>query len=233
MRRTADIAAISLGYVMLADREARIMATQEQLNAIVEAAREGNADEVVRLLDAQPDLLEAKGIDNDLLILLEAAKHGHVDLVRILLGKGANVNNRIRDGWTPLLVAVAEGHSEVVILLLEAGAGTSRMSDPDTWSALMTAAWGGQLGVSRLLLKHMRGEGVDAQDAAGWTALWIASFRGHAEICRALLLAGADPMANYHRRTPRQMARTGHGNPAVAMFQVGALTHKRLPVQGH
>lgn len=42
--------------------------------------------------------------------------------VRLLLEEGANPNLPDKNGTTPLMHALAEGHSEVVYLLLEAGA---------------------------------------------------------------------------------------------------------------
>jgi len=48
--------------------------------------------------------------------------HGHIQMVEILLGQGAEINATDRNGWTPLHCAAKAGHLEVVKLLCEAGA---------------------------------------------------------------------------------------------------------------
>ncbi|CAE7485666.1 Ank3 [Symbiodinium natans] len=56
-----------------------------------------------------------------------------------------------QDGWTPLLAASAEGQVEVVQLLLNAGADSSRLKDGR--SAMQLAFQAGHQGVFRLLFK--------------------------------------------------------------------------------
>jgi ankyrin repeat protein len=48
-----------------------------------------------------------------------ASNHGHVDVVKLLLEKGADMTVRNREGWTPLHSASNSGHIDVVKLLLE------------------------------------------------------------------------------------------------------------------
>ena len=42
---------------------------------------------------------------------------GHLDVVRLLLDKGAKVDLGKKDGWTPLMSASKNGHLDVVRLL--------------------------------------------------------------------------------------------------------------------
>ena len=51
-----------------------------------------------------------------------AAVGGHVEVIRFLLGAGADVNLANNSGATPLMMAAVGGHVEVLCLLLEAGA---------------------------------------------------------------------------------------------------------------
>jgi ankyrin repeat protein len=55
-------------------------------------------------------------------LLTLAAAHGHTDLVKALLDRGAVVNARDGTGWTPLHAAAYGGHPEIIRLLLERGA---------------------------------------------------------------------------------------------------------------
>lgn len=54
-----------------------------------------------------------------------AAKWGKVNMVSLLLDKGANIESKTRDGLTPLHCAARSGHEQVVDMLLERGAPIS------------------------------------------------------------------------------------------------------------
>ena len=54
--------------------------------------------------------------------LLFAAQQGDIDTAKLLLAKGANVNEVCPDDGTPLLVATANGHEDFALFLLENGA---------------------------------------------------------------------------------------------------------------
>ncbi|KAL8615603.1 hypothetical protein ACOMHN_026593 [Nucella lapillus] len=51
-----------------------------------------------------------------------AADYGHKDIIKLLLDKGAKINEGDRYGITPLLAAIYEGHTACVALLLKEGA---------------------------------------------------------------------------------------------------------------
>jgi len=51
--------------------------------------------------------------------LFLACHEGHVDAVRLLLDKGAEVNRATKNGNTPLAIAQKKGHSSIVALLEE------------------------------------------------------------------------------------------------------------------
>lgn len=54
--------------------------------------------------------------------LIAAAARGHLDTVRLLLERGADVNAADLTGWTPLHAAAYSGNPEIIKLLLERGA---------------------------------------------------------------------------------------------------------------
>ncbi|KAH3764539.1 GTP-binding protein yptV1 [Pelomyxa schiedti] len=67
--------------------------------------------------------------------LLHAACHsGNMPLVKWLLGKGANLESPDKHGWTPLLSALSNGHTDIALLLLQKGADPSVTSDEGTHS---------------------------------------------------------------------------------------------------
>ena len=95
------------------------------------AARSGNLDALQALLAHKAPVNESyfrrgafgQGYTTP---LHDAVDGGHVESVRLLLGKGADVNAIPSFGSTALRVAVAAGRVEIVRVLLEAGADPGR-----------------------------------------------------------------------------------------------------------
>lgn len=197
------------------------MHVEEGVKAISKAAASGDVEEVTRLLDDGPHLLEARnprrGHRTPLMV---AAQEGQEAVVRLLLQRHAQVHACNPGGLTVLHLAAAGGHERVVSLLLRSGADSSRTCQGGS-TALMNASWAGHLGVVQQLLRHMRGCGVDTRAKDGCTALWDACRNGRVDIVRALLLAGASHMVTSHDgQTPRQITEAGGYSECVALLEV-------------
>jgi ankyrin repeat protein len=193
---------------------------EEDLTIFLAAAR-GDVDEVARLLDAEPHLLEARDERRrDATPLAVAAREGHVGVVRLLLKRGAEVHTAGRTGNTALHYAAMEGHEEVVNVLLSSGADNS-MKIRYGFTALMLASSGGHAGVLKQLLQHMQGRGLNDRGNQGRTALWMTCEYGFVEGLRLLLLAGADhTICNTHAQTSRQEAEKRGHTDCVALLKV-------------
>ena len=117
--------------------------------------------------------------------LFYAAQNGHMAVVKLLLEKGADVNDRSM----PLHTASSNGHVKVVSLLLEKGAGVN-VTNQDRSTPLQWASDNGHVEVVRLLLE--KGANVNAVSQGGSTPLHWASDNGHVEVVRLLLEKGAN-----------------------------------------
>jgi uncharacterized protein len=62
-------------------------------------------------------------------VLISAASRGRADLLRWLLGRGADVNARSASGWTALMRACNASHTEAARILLDAGANPRIKND--------------------------------------------------------------------------------------------------------
>jgi ankyrin repeat protein len=138
-----------------------------------------------------------------------AALAGDADAVRAAIAEGADVNRRATDGQTPLLDAAQRGHTEVVTLLLAAGADP-RITDAGNMKATPAhkAGYMGHADVARLLVADPRLE-LDTQGPYnGYTALHDAVWHGHLETARVFVDAGARlDLRTLDGRTPLDMAR--------------------------
>jgi ankyrin repeat protein len=124
-----------------------------------------------------------------------ATKKGDVEMIKILLQYGVNLNTRLDNeiSHTPLQIASRDGSREVIDLLLEHGADVnSPAAIIHGATALQFAAIKGFLGIAFLLLEN--GADVNAPPAEfnGWTALEGAAEHGRLDMVQLLLNAGAN-----------------------------------------
>src|SRR5437660_687585 len=101
---------------------------------------------------------------------MHAAYVGDNIRVRELLDHGENVNQADR-GWTPLLVAAVNNHTETVEALLDAGAQVDR-PDVHGFTPLLVSATKGYLQPAQLLAR--RGADLHRHGDKGETALSLA-----------------------------------------------------------
>lgn len=139
--------------------------------------------------------------------LSEPVYNNDLEKVRLLLDRGAAIDQQNKLGLSALILAASFGHLEMVRLLLDRGAPINHQTE---WgrTALIFAASRGHLDMVRLLLD--RGAAINHQtewgdiaiayaaifdavdkEPRGSTALIFAASRGHLDTVRLLLDRGA------------------------------------------
>lgn len=88
---------------------------------LFDAATHGDAQKAERLLSKGADT-ERRMPDHGSTALIVAGYHGGVDVVTLLLAKGANIEATDINGCTSLIYASRNGHAKVVNLLVAKGA---------------------------------------------------------------------------------------------------------------
>lgn len=224
-------------------------AAPEQGDDLYSAAREGDVEEVRKLLEKGADVGYTAGPQRWTALHL-AAHSGHAEIAQLLIDGGADLAAQESKGWTALHLAAYQGHATVVETLLSAKApvhvttakGFTALdlanSAGHTEIAALIAAKGGsgkQLGtrlynaaaagqvdeVGRLLAQ---GAGVEFRAPDRNTPLHVAAFGGHLEVVHALLVAGADAgaQARYEHTPLTLAAQEGHATVVSTLAEAGA-----------
>lgn len=120
--------------------------------------------------------------------LMIAAWTGNLEMIRLFLSRGADVNKGNERGEQALMHAAYRGHAQAVELLLFWGAKLD--SPPMQWSALHYAVFAGHAGIARALLA--KGADLNARSTNGSSVLMMAVYEGHEDLVRDLLARGAD-----------------------------------------
>lgn len=170
-----------------------------------------------RVLAAGADVCAADS--NGWTPLHHAADKGWLDICKILLSKGANVDAKDNsNGWTPLHRTVDKGLIDICKILLGKGASVDAKDNSGLTPLYYVVAsdfWGlgdrfsisDHLGVGRLLVD--KGANVNAKDKEGNTLLHYTAKDGRLYACKFLLENRADVNAkNIYGKKPHDVAKT-------------------------
>ena len=174
MGNTALIIAVNSGHNALAD----LLFDAGVEPGLHEAAAIGDSDRVRAALERDASLLDTDSPEGFTPLSL-AAHFGHLEVMRLLIDRGADVNRVAthRIGVTPLHAALFGRQVDAALLLIERGADVTLARGGSGWKR------------------------------AGWTALHYAAGMGFSTLVQPLLDRGADPTrADEEGKTPLDVA---------------------------
>ncbi|KAG0246874.1 Glycerophosphoryl diester phosphodiesterase family-domain-containing protein [Mortierella sp. GBAus27b] len=124
-----------------------------------------------------------------------ACRLGHVDVAKLLVQYGANMDAQDEDGESSLIIASKNGHVECVKLLIE-GTGNGIRANLELQERYY-----------------------------GWTALHLAAIENHPDVVRILLAAGANPnVYDFSSWNPHEHAIFAANNSCAALLRPVTLT---------
>src|SRR5215211_524368 len=182
------------------DRRSHPPEIQRMIDTMLDAAEHGRTDELRQLLDAHPDLIDARGGNfQKQTALHKAAWHNHAGCVRLLLDRGADVRMRdYGDNAYALHFAAESADLAIVWMLVEAGSDVIGAGDDHQLGVLGWAT----------SLRHLREDVAEYLLAHGTKLdLWSAIALDRADDVRSFVtrdpsLLRARMSRNEHDRTP-------------------------------
>ncbi|WP_337177719.1 ankyrin repeat domain-containing protein [Paludisphaera sp.] len=170
----------------------------------LKAARDGDVAAVAAFIDKGMDVNSDGGTAHT--ALRTAVGWAQVEVVRLLLERGADPNQTSAEGYsatTQAIVVARNGHGEMLLILLAAGGRVQTLPD---------AVWSGDVDLARKLLDA----GADVDHGKGWTyhgtMLTVACSLGDLPMVDLFLGRGADAEeeSDIHERPLTVAAERGH-----------------------
>ncbi|MGB4227999.1 MAG: ankyrin repeat domain-containing protein [Candidatus Dechloromonas phosphoritropha] len=146
----------------------------------------GDLEQAQAWLDAglAPDFMGIR-IGSGLMI---GAWEGNIEMMRLFISRGANINRMNGNGETAIILAAWRGQLEAVKWLVERGARIN--APPRQWSPLHYAVFAGHREVADYLME--RGADINALSTNGSSVLMMAIYEGREDLARMLIEKGAE-----------------------------------------
>lgn len=211
------------------EKEARLAREKAEANStLLKAVKENNISLVKSALAKGADVEMTNEYGATPLIIASGLKSEEthrkflaqdVEIVKILIDHGANINSEGNSSFPPLIVAISYDRDEITNLLLAKGADVNVNTGVLGSTPLMKASSFGNSEVVKSLLKL--GATVNAKDFHGNTALMYTTGRINGEVIKALLEAGADVnVVNKEGMTALELIKRKWGKKAEPTIQL-------------
>jgi ankyrin repeat protein len=173
--------------------------------------------------------------------LMIGAWEGKIELMRLFVSRGADINKLNANGESAIALAAWRGQLEAVKWLLERGARINAAARQ--WSALHYAVFAGHAEVANYLIEQ--GADINAQTTNGSSVLMMAVYEGHRDLAHKLIEKGADRTPkndwgdgalewamrqNWSSATWRRKPSTNASPPSACASCVASSTAPRRPV---
>ena len=180
------------------------------------------------LEDIVEGLVMKKGWSNEYNIIMPfAARNGYINIVKLTLGMGADVNYCGQSHGTALSNASENGHLELVKFLINKGADVNHQCKHHE-SALRVVCYHGHMHI----FKHLLNKGVDVNAKQSLHGLEAACKKGHTEIVKLLLNKRANVRAQQALCGLKSACSEGHTEIVKLLLNKGADIHAQQTLCG-
>lgn len=188
---------------------------------IYKAIQDGDIKKVKALLEENPESVNTRNEYGTTPLFL-ATMRGKVEIMMLLINKGADVRAKNSNGFTALDTAVYSGNKQAVELLITNGADVNTKSKPGTTPLLFSITRGHKEVLDILINK---GASLDVTDRTGSSPLLLAVLAGKKEMVELLIGRGVDiNAANSRGSTPLSVAdREGYKDIVDLLLAKGAV----------
>jgi len=181
---------MSLRFLLISAALPLVLSLPAAASEIHQAVAAGDLNQVTKLLNQNPNLVSAQEENQTRdLPLHTAATHGQVEIAKLLLKAGADIDGGDIDGSTPLGVAAIKNQKGMVTFLLANGADVNKRDKNGAYS-LSFAAFGGDAEIVQILIEA--GADFDYENPRGVTLLHAAASRGLPQLFDQLVARGDD-----------------------------------------
>lgn len=157
---------------------------EEKKSLWLKAVLNNDVETIKKTLDSGFDVNTRLSGDFDPTAFIYYAKNGNMDMLILLLNRGADISLTDRTANTAFSYACARGDVDMVNLLLNNGV------DPNEADGFIVAGENNRLEIVKILLE--KGANVDFQNKYGYTTLILTSYEGHEKLVDFLLDFGAN-----------------------------------------
>ncbi|CAC5378634.1 unnamed protein product [Mytilus coruscus] len=176
----------------------------------------------------QRQLVHTCDVGNNDTVLLWLCAKGDIPMIYWCINHGVDVNQcrndktePLMDGWSPVMIACRQGHTEIVRMLIDTGADYNKCNNYG-WSPVTFACGKGHTEIVRMLLDI--GTDYNKCDSEGCSPVMIACRYGRTEIVRMLLDIGADYNKCDNEGWSPVMSACRHGHTEIVrmLLDIGA-----------
>ncbi|KAK6116586.1 hypothetical protein DH2020_049692 [Rehmannia glutinosa] len=190
----------------------------ETFSSLLFVTRANDVEALKVLIKQLPDLNLNEKDENGFTAVMVAASAGYVEIFKLLVNAGADLETRNRYGETAINLAKTNQNSEDFAKILSTYAYTKGDRDSKS-SVLHRAARVGDLVLVRELANN--GYDVNTFDCDGYTPLMLAARSGDAKICELLVSCGTKcDIENARHETALSLARNKSGAERVILDEL-------------